>query len=560
MTDSAAGARRRNHACPTRDLTLYRLSPGIEPTHNGMRHALEEQCAREEELRIDEILIDGHAALVIHGQRHGLQAPEWLGDVQRSTGIELDLRKLNPAAVVIIAVDGTVYAWSYGSGHHLILEALKDRRFGMRLASRICDPDEVTGVHRRPADTPGRRDSTVSTAGLRLRDVGLRPHLDRVDRISARGHCRQLTYTRSTGRQPRVQGSTGVTTRFGIDPADLVADIRLIAAIEREEQPQEEFADIEAFQDVTDSSDLEVLELLLDDALGGGGDLELAIAPTQQMLDDQERARSARVYIGGVASPVREQLDVADIWSRVQVLRPGTRVQALRDAKVTFYRDRIGREKLRTYSSLLPCVDALLPHGDRIYTFTDGHWYELGAAYAESLRAQVQRLLDKGAHLRLPEWVGGKHERDYIQDAARSTPGLIALDRALAGTPLHSGNGVELCDLMGPGNELVHIKQAASAGALNYVFFQALAAAESLGNEAEARRWLRERAQAVAGRELGDGWRPSVVVLAIRLKTHRPLTARSLFPGSLVALAAVAADLHRRGIELQVVGIPSRPL
>ncbi|GAB3456137.1 TIGR04141 family sporadically distributed protein [Streptomonospora sediminis] len=558
MNDPVVAAGREHRACPTRELTLHRLTVAVEATAEGMRSALEEQCAHEEDLRIEQASIDGRAAVVVHGQRRGLQEPEWLRDARRSTRIELDVRKLSPAVVVFIAVDGRVYAWSYGDGHYLIPDTLKDPTFGRRLASRACDPEEITGVHRRPADTPGRRDSTVSTAGLRWRDFGLRPHLDRVDRISARGQIQELTYSRCTGRRPRIHCSTGVATKFGIEPADLVADIRLLAEIEQEKQPHEAFADFNAFQEVDDPDELGLLNLLLDDALGGRGELELAIAPTQQMLDDQENARSVQAHIGGVAGPVREELDIGEIRSRLRVQRRGARVQALRDAKLTFYKDRSGREKLRSYTNLLRCIDALLPDGDRIYTLTDGHWFELGANYAESLRNTVQRLIDNGGHLRLPDWADGLDERDYVEDVARDIPGMIALDRKLAGTPLHNGNGVELCDLLGEHDELIHVKQADSAGALSHLFIQAQAAVEALDNEAEARSWLRDRIRATSPeRDLGDGWRPRTVVLAIRLKTHRPLSAQSLFPTSQVALAALAEDLHRRGMELQVTGIPS---
>ncbi|MEC3894397.1 TIGR04141 family sporadically distributed protein [Nocardiopsis sp. LDBS1602] len=561
MNDPVGGADRRRRLCPTRDLTLHRLTTAVEPTYAGMRHALEEQCTREEELSIEQISIDGRAAVVAHGQRRGLQEPEWLRDAQRSTRMEFHLRKLNPAVVVLIAVDDRVYAWTYGDGHYLIPDSLKDRGFGLRLASRACDPEEVTSVHRRPTDTPGRRDSTVSTAGLRWRDFGLRPHLDRVDRISARNHSGKLTHTKRTGRRPRIHCSKGVTTKFGIEPADLVADIRRIAAIEREGQPHEAFADFNAFQEVNNPDDLELLNLLLDDTLGGRGELEIAIAPTPQMLDDQERARSVRVHIGGAAGPVREQLDIDEIWSRLRVQRPGTRVQALREAKLTFYQDRIGREKLRNYTSLLPCIDALLPHGDRIYTLTDGHWFELGADYAETLHNTVQRLIDNGTHFRLPDWARDQAEPEYVKNVAQAVPGMIALDRKLAGTPLHNRNGVELCDLLGVHDELILVKQAGSAGALSHLFVQAQAAVESLNNEADARKWLRDRVNAAApGRDLGDGWRPRTVVLAIRLKTHHSLTPRTLFPSSQVALAALAEDLHRRGVELQVTSIPSRPM
>ena len=125
-------------------------------------------------------------------------------------------------------------------------------------------------------------------------------------------------------------------------------------------------------------------------------------------------------------------------------------------------------------------------------------------------------------------------------------------------SPLGARSSLEACDLLGPGNELIHVKRASGSVPLSHLFFQGLISAETLMASAVARKQF---ASAVAGlprgRVLPENFRPRKVVYAILLENGRQLSADTLFPFSQASLAHAARTLGMYDIGVEVIGIPS---
>ncbi|MFD0772404.1 DUF6119 family protein [Streptomonospora algeriensis] len=162
----------------------------------------------------------------------------------------------------------------------------------------------------------------------------------------------------------------------------------------------------------------------------------------------------------------------------------------------------------------------------------------------------------------LPDWPdrlayqGDKESPEAAYNRhAGETRGYLCLDKNLARTEVHSGNGVELCDILGPGNELVHVKQASSAAGLSHLFNQAKSAVESLHYERQAREWFAEAVARMAPERDLAGFRPRTVVFAIRLAKHSELTVNNLYPLAQVELYRTAVALRRCGIEVELAAI-----
>jgi uncharacterized protein (TIGR04141 family) len=124
------------------------------------------------------------------------------------------------------------------------------------------------------------------------------------------------------------------------------------------------------------------------------------------------------------------------------------------------------------------------------------------------------------------------------------------LDRDFASTPLHPR--FELCDLLGPGNELIHVKWLGRATAASHLYTQALASADALSNEPEA---LTQLAGKVAfDRIVTEA--PRTVVLAA---AGRSWNIDELFTLSQVSLLRL--DRAVRGLQatLRFADIPFTP-
>ncbi|MGO8889938.1 MAG: TIGR04141 family sporadically distributed protein [Streptosporangiaceae bacterium] len=112
---------------------------------------------------------------------------------------------------------------------------------------------------------------------------------------------------------------------------------------------------------------------------------------------------------------------------------------------------------------------------------------------------------------------------------------------------LHREHGFEACDLLGPGNELIHVKRAWGSSPLSHLFSQALVSAQALATSPDARAIFTAKVRAhPRGRDLLADFQPKKVIFAILLKNGEKLTADTLFSFSQVTLASTARELESR--------------
>jgi len=94
----------------------------------------------------------------------------------------------------------------------------------------------------------------------------------------------------------------------------------------------------------------------------------------------------------------------------------------------------------------------------------DGEWFEIGADYVRASRDAITPLFAAVPGVTLLPWSlsRGRAENDYNRYvAARSGGRFLCLDRnQTVRNPLGIGSSLEICDLLGPENELIHVKRA----------------------------------------------------------------------------------------------------
>lgn len=124
--------------------------------------------------------------------------------------------------------------------------------------------------------------------------------------------------------------------------------------------------------------------------------------------------------------------------------------------------------------------------------------------------------------------------------------------------PLGARSALEICDLLGPDNELIHVKRAAGSAPLSHLFSQGLVSAQSLVTSPMVRERFVETVKGLPrGRVLPTDFKPTKVVYAILLENGKDLTPETLFPFSQATLAHAARILGMYGIVVEVIGIPA---
>jgi uncharacterized protein (TIGR04141 family) len=536
--------------------TLYRLT-GVAPTVDAMFDVLDPARleAADAELHLPEERL-GVPSLLVTGSFEQPVA-SWCDEINRTTGCEVSRPVNRSAGLLMLAVDGEVYAIGYDQGFRLVPERVKDRRFGLSFVIRRVNPAQIRDL---VSHTPGggRTDITLVPGGTSVWSLGVQEHAQIVRRLGGRLDGLQLTIARDNRTKvSSVEGGTGLRMRLGVDAADLVADIRAIAHVLREEAPSPELEFVEYIVPVKDGALAARLGERLDEMLGEEPDGRIAVAVPADHWDDYAAARAFAVRINSPEARLTDDFGLEYVLDRARVHRPGRRFAALRDGTVTLYsHTRAEKDDVIWASNVLRWVEAQVALDARRFFLLDGQWYEIGQAYLETIRSQVERLITGTPSVDLPAWVLGDTEREYNESVPDTRPGYICFDRDNVRNALHRGNGVEICDLLSPENVLVMVKRAKGSDALSHLFGQAVVAVQTLLHSPEAMDgFARKVAAARPGRALPDGFRPSKIVFAILLKSGTDLTADTLFPFSQVTLVQTAKTLEAWGVEVEVTGI-----
>lgn len=524
-------------------------------------------CASKlDEMGADMRFIDvGGAPAIWIGIQDVNDTATWCADASVTTGLELAYTDCRSSGVLLLGVDGTAYAMSYGAGHLLIPDELKDLRFGLRFLIRRLDSDQVRDMVRRRPNARGRTDSTVVAAGAPAWMLGNAENVEIIRRIGGRAKDLKVTFSSRDDRPVNVEGSVGLKMRFGVKGEALVADIRECARVCREEEPDPALAFIEWIQPVADAVIVASLDAELEELLAGTPD-EFAgrlvpVVPTQ-VLAQYGQAHTFTIQIGH-ARPVNvPALELDHFLRRTRVQRPGERVRALRSGRVYLNADADGDDVLDS-APAIKWLEASVPMGPERYFLMDGEWFEIGAGYVRTSRDAIGRLFPATPSVALPPWSLSANRTEYDYNsyvAARSGGRILCLDKnRKVRDPLGARSPVEICDLLGPDNELIHVKRAEGSAPLSHLFSQGLVSAQSLihGPAAVREQFAAEVARLGRGRVLPDGFMPKKIVFAILMDNGKELSVDTLFPFSQVTLAHAARILGTYGIEVEVLRVPA---
>ncbi|MFD0819571.1 DUF6119 family protein [Micromonospora zhanjiangensis] len=521
-------------------MSIYRLNwPDLDA---AIRPGLESVQAHQLDLA-------GHRALRLD-RVSGDHPPDWADTLNEMTGLPFDQAVRSASALLLVDLGDASFAISFGHGRHLLDRYAWERDFGLRVALRTLSPRRVAEVTRTALDTGARLDLTCVPAGAGVREFGIEQHTDLVKHIGGHADSLDLGWTGGRGGRVRLDGRDALKIRLTPDPAGLVRDLRAIQAA-AESEPVPDLAFMEGIRPLTGGSRLRTAE----DALAA----RIAAPPDGGRTGDPVGVSLPVELLGAGVTGLTvlfqgrtEQVESVDLLLIRRLLAPvrlDQRYAALREATVLA---TVDGQTVPAETSLGQWLVADLTIDGERYVFQQGRFYVLTDSYRQALRKEVERLMAQPIGWTLPPWPVGMSERDYNEKEAGGR-GFVCLDRGLVTSRVHP-QGIEVCDLVSPDNQLICVKRAGRSAALSHLFGQAIVAAEAIVQGDETWSGLLDRLP--EPRRAAMPRRPDFV-FGIQL-TKGELTPDSLFTFSQVTLHRAARHLERLGMEVAVVGIPTR--
>jgi uncharacterized protein (TIGR04141 family) len=494
-----------------------------------------------------EIQLDSVTGRLVTGSLRS-DRPKWSDHVTSLIGAPVDLPGVHPFAVLLVPLDSWTYALTWGTGHLLLEDELVEQGFGLLFGIRRLNEDRLGLIASAALDATARTTQTSYPGGSDLSGFRLEPYGELVTRMAGSADLTGLTY----GKPYRIKVGDALWAPFARNPKALLADLRAVGAVV--DQPDEHSA-LRFVAQVrrlpSHDPALPELNQRLAEALGGNDEHgPLGLAWPSEMVNEAEQAASFKLR--GPWDPIEidgtiELVDFIDTFAELPVEE---RLDALRRARVT---------------ACLDDADSSSPAGKWFafetsinhtrFCYLQGKWFKIGENYVGQIRDQVAKLLSRRANLAFPTWVPTRQQDDehlFCRQVA-GQHGYLCLDKDFATTPLHPR--FELCDILGPGNELVHVKWLGRATAASHLFIQAQVSADALRDEPEAMLQLVGKIRNLDPERVLAA-PPDTVVLAA---AGRSWNVDSLFTLSQIALLRLDRTLRGQRMTLKFADIPFVP-
>jgi uncharacterized protein (TIGR04141 family) len=421
------------------------------------------------------------------------QPPEWVGFVRQGFTDVQATQQRSISSVLFVAVTvgrhRPLFAFTFGQGGRFLLpDDIYDRGFGLRCALNIVypriagpdDPGRLKGVASKWREEATLRSERQSSRGSTFDAFDV----DRVREIigSAFGVPHdEATWGHRVGGSDPLHLSPPNPTFDGLG--------RLCIRIEdvwRLDDYRERFGWIDNVRPITDPTLISTLENEVVSALRAEQFDPFDLAPPE-VLDWTEVA-GFRYHFDprakkGTTPHVRDDLRLVTYVRGLAIYRPAASADLdadyLRRAKVRAV-DGDGRTKREW--SVWRCLTGEVRIGDDIYVLDEGDFFAVASDFNAGLNAFLDGLSE--SHLALPTSTTGEKEGDYNRRAASSLSLVLLDDNPVY---LKGERGIEVCDLLSPDRQLVHVKKGLQAPELSHLFAQGRVSADLLQRQPDFR-------------------------------------------------------------------------
>ena len=485
--------------------------------------------------------------------------PTWQSHVESLLGRSIILPSVDPFAVLLIEQLPWIYALTWGAGYELINDEFVEQGFGLSFGIRRLDEFRLGSVTSHALDNSSRVAQISFPRGTDFGSFGVRRHGELVSQLKGKADLSDLECGRNSKRTSRVittSDSLKIPLAYKFDNLD--RDIHLIAHVTDSPEPENALRAIAQVRPLRPGHRLiSELDGHLSEALGGAevGRLDLGW-PVDSSIDFSEAESFCLTSLWlGRKIHIQAPLTLSDLVDKARRLNVSSRMEALKKGHVQAYSDVGGTEKLGGGNSARKWISYEILIDNNRYVLRGGKWYRIGEAYVQQIRDEVARLLARKASLNFPLWTPTGRRDDenlYCHEVARC-PDLICLDRSFAATARH--RKIELCDIFGPNDELIHAKWLSDAPAFSHLISQAEASMSALQNEPEAIEWLQSRVSELTSGVRRIGKAPDKIILA---GAGRSWNVDELFAMSQISLLRFVHGLPTN-VSVEFLDIPFVP-
>lgn len=436
----------------------------------------------------EEIQLGVHPATLFFPQPSH-NSPPWLKIIGPYTEYARDLKNLSHSAIILLEVDGYIFAATFGRSQHLLPRDLMLRNFGLRTVINAVSPDDLRSIDMKSFESLAMHKRVQASSQSTIHRFGI---------DWTRDLLRAVTGTpMDPNFAKRVSGADALVICGHHTLEDAPAICRqAMSFYDSDNYKRTPWSYIDFLQPEYDSGIIEHLEkelaaaimhpdegnqplLALDEIVDYTGIVSYSIQPSRRHRTSTLDLKALQVFI--LQHDSRTPLEwLKTAWIQIHFA----------DAPTTSNRHRV-------YNSL----DWSTRYKNRMYIFTSGIWLRVDKEYAQRLNACISGLAKPTADLPLappnimtPDKTKKNDEKGeglYIASVTSDPYTRLKIHPNSFKSELMNEE-VEPCDVLGANGSLYYIKRKGEASGLSHLFTQGLTAALTLYNDAGYRRQFRE--------------------------------------------------------------------
>lgn len=424
-----------------------------------------------------------------YSKKSFLRSPGWVKYLDPAVrgGIQ-GLQSASASGLLLLQVDGHVFALTFGYGRSFLNQAKIERRFGLKVVLNLIDERQIRSLDTKKFDEMVVSTNTQTSRTTELPTFG-------VDVL--RDIVRAVTGIAPAGSGYKsISGADALVLGFAKPVNDLPALLQDLYKHFTATKYQAAFGWVDHLAEVKDPP----LVATLDDQLVA----ELRVTDTSSthmaMPENLDWEDIEHFLITPTRKRAYEELDLDEYLAQKATDAASLTVELIKSRKVSVKfvssADPVARW------SVYHCLVSEQRVGGNLYVLVEGRWFEV----ADTLVKQVNNAVSTipAATVSLPPGLPGESEGDYNARAAAASVDLALLDKKLV-APDGSTTRIEFCDLLSTDGSLVHVKRKSRSSTLSHLFAQGHVSAEALV-DGTLRDQVRAAIQKAAGATDATGW------------------------------------------------------
>lgn len=387
--------------------------------------------------------------------------PGWLSFVRPGLAKSLDLTNQRTAAVLFVRSGGRRFALTFGYGRNLLKPESFERNFGLKVALNTVDPKTLKSVDARTFEDLTLVTRRQASRGSELSAFGLDVTQDVLRAVT--GKPRDANFAR------QVTGADALAIAVEAEFEDLAKVCKRALDAYGRDDYRTDFGFIDHLRPVADPSLKTTLEAALIDALRTANTDRIHLAPPEPL--DWERVDGFE-YSTQESEDAYSDLDIDEYLATVD----DTGQLSIADLK----RHRIGARfsgaaNAQEHWSVHSAIVFETEIGDHLYVLSAGDWFEIAKTFAQTVAKRLKKV--KPPSITLPDADAADSEGHYNARVATSEK-FALMDQKLV-RARDANSDIELCDLLTPDRQLIHVKKKTRSATLSHLFAQGIVAAEA---------------------------------------------------------------------------------